>query len=179
MAGGAHPPIATRVRASCRGLGEQKQRPPRSHARRGLVLGKVRECSMHSGSLSAVAVASEPPTAPHQKHPRGGHRWGRGAPHGPFAKQEARRAAGSECTHGADSGIPQHARYAKTTNWTSVCCFKTYLLGWPIYVLFFVCFSIWGSWSSAWREKKLNARATPGTRSYARPAPPQRPSAPP
>jgi hypothetical protein len=24
---------------------------------------------------------------------------------------------------------------------------------WPVFVLFFACFSIWGSWSSAWRKK--------------------------
>ena len=52
-------------------------------------------------------------------------------------------------------------RNAKTTNWTSVCCFKTCLMEWPVFVLFFACFSIWGSWSSAWRKKspkKMRAR---------------------
>jgi hypothetical protein len=51
------------------------------------------------------------------------------------------------------------SRYAKTTNWTSVCCFKTCLMEWPVFVLLFACFSIWGSWSSVEKKKPKKIRA--------------------
>ena len=54
------------------------------------------------------------------------------------------------------------ARNEKTTNWTSVCKKHTCFLSWSVFVSVFRCFSIWGSWSSAWRKKsqKKCARGT-------------------
>jgi hypothetical protein len=47
-------------------------------------------------------------------------------------------------------------RNAKTTNWTSVCCFKTCLMDWPGFVLFFCVFFDLGVLSP--RGEKKNAK---------------------